>query len=228
MFDIETIGDVTDQNRQSVKSLIHEPDKTPEDYAALCPPLARVVCIGWVEVTSGRRGVLYDATLEPKGAPPLLENEALWEAMDGEEKLLRRFARLVEDVDNRGGRLITFNGRGYDLPVLVHRAVHHGIVEGTALLRRGVTENRFASNWHLDLMEAFTFHGATRRFPLAAYAVGYGLPSPKQDLSGAEVGRAVAEGRIREVGKYCLGDVATTEQLYRAWLRSLEGPPESS
>src|SRR5262245_56846169 len=65
VFDIETIGDLTPQNRDAVAALAREREWAPAHYAALCPPLARVVCIGWLDVSAQTLGCAFDATLCP-------------------------------------------------------------------------------------------------------------------------------------------------------------------
>lgn len=221
VFDIETIGDITDRNRDAVASFAQRADRTPEHFAALCPPLARVVCIAAYDLADDSLFCLFDGSLGGQDAPLELgipetgrpeAHPCRMERAQDEADLLRRFAtRLDRHFETPGAVLVSFNGAGFDLPVLVHRSVHHGIQS----LRERLTPDTPAR--HIDLMEEFTFRGATRRQSLALYAMALGFDSPKQQMDGAGVGPAVSQGRISDVAAYCAADVIATTELYRRW-----------
>ena len=82
-------------------------------------------------------------------------------------------------------------------------------------LVKAARENRYNPVTHVDLMDVVTFNGAAPRWPLAAYAIGYGFKSPKHDMDGSEVWPAVQAGRILDVVRYCAGDVVATAHIYR-------------
>jgi len=65
IFDIETVGDITAENRDAIATLAAGRELTPDAYAALCPPLARVVCVAWLDASTQRLGAVLDATLCP-------------------------------------------------------------------------------------------------------------------------------------------------------------------
>ncbi len=129
--------------------------------------------------------------------------------------MLHRFGRMVEEHCRTGGQLVTYNGRGFDLPVLIHRAIKHQVFDGREVLTRAATENRYRPRLHVDLLDAVTFFGAANRWPLTAYAVGYGFRSPKVDMDGSHVSAAVQDGRLIEVARYCAGDALATAHVYR-------------
>jgi len=225
LFDIETIADLTVQNRDAISTLAQGRNVTPEEYGALCPPLARVVCIAWLDVATQRLGAVFDNSLA-MGAPPATIEVAAEPGVvrpceihgsDGEPQVLRHFGQMIErHLGQPDARLVTYNGRGFDLPVLIHRSIKHGIVEGRSLLVKALQENRYRPLMHVDLMDRVTFYGAASRWPMAAYAIGYGWRSPKEDLSGAQVGATVHSGRILDVVRYCAGDVLATACVYAA------------
>jgi hypothetical protein len=64
-------------------------------------------------------------------------------------------------------------------------------------------------------MDTVTFGGAAPRWPLAAYAIGYGFKSPKTDMNATQVWPAIQAGRLLDVVRYCAGDVLATAHLYR-------------
>lgn len=224
IFDIETIADLTEDNLATVTSLAEGRDMRPEEYAAFCPPLARVVCIAWFDAAAGTLGALYDATLPggcvsvemsvEDGKGPMLAVSC--GRCDGESALLSAFGTVVaRHFQKSGASLVTYSGRGFDLPVLIHRSVKHDVTEGRTQLIKALRENRYNQRLHVDLLDTVTFFGASSRWPLATYAIGYGHRSPKDDMDGSQVGAAVAGGRILEVVRYCAGDVMATTQIYR-------------
>jgi len=225
IFDIETIGDITTDNRDEIATLAAGREVTPEAYAALCPPLARVVCIAWLDADAQQLAAVFDATLLPGAAPGTLELDdgtgtsravtcALHSAAS-EAALLDTFGTTIEQhLAQPNGQLVTYNGRGFDLPVLIHRSIKHGVTHGRGLLIKAMNENRFRPSLHADLMDVVTFGGAGNRWPMSTYAVGYGYRSPKTAMSGADVCPAVQAGQIIEVVRYCAGDVLATGHLH--------------
>ncbi len=230
IFDIETIADLTPDTYDAVAALAKGREMVPEHYGALCPPLARVVCIAWFDLAGERLGAAFDATLATGTSPLSLavpdgqgiserQLECTLQVCAGEAQLLSAFGRVVEQhCQQPKPHLVTFNGRGFDLPVLVHRSVKHGVTPGRTILLKAARENRFNPALHTDLMETVTFFGASGRWPMAAYAIGYGFASPKQAMSGAEVGPAVQAGRILDVVRYCAGDVLATAHVFRRFI----------
>ncbi len=234
VFDIETIADLTPENRDAVVKLAEARQMRPEDYGSLCPPLARIACIGVFDISAQNLHGLFDASLGNGSWPPSVDVTAgdgtarvcALRACAGESELLRAFGAMVEQHLGRStGQLVTFNGRGFDLPVLIHRSIKHGVTTGRTLLLKAVNESRYRPLIHVDLLDALTFCGASGRFPLAAYAIGHGWRSPKEDMDGAQVAGAVHAGRIVDVVRYCARDVLATAHLY-ARINGEEPEPE--
>lgn len=73
-------------------------------------------------------------------------------------------------------------------------------------------ESRYRPLLHVDLLDVVTFCGATARWPMGAYAIGYGWRSPKAEMDGTKV--AVREGRILDVVRHCAGDVLAFTYVY--------------
>lgn len=227
VFDIETIADLTPENRDAVTAMAAKREQLPEHYAGLCPPLARIACIAWLDMQSGTLGAVFDRSLHNGEVPATMsvfdgrpgDSSALElqvEPCNDEKHLLEVFgARLQQHLSQSNAYIVTFNGRGFDLPVLFHRSVRHGVRKGRDVVVRAANENRFKPQLHLDLSDVVTFTGAASRFPLAAYALGYGFRSPKDEMDGSQVGAAVAQGRILDVVRYCASDVVATAHVFR-------------
>ena len=93
-------------------------------------------------------------------------------------------------------------------------ALINGVTDGRFLLMKAANESRYRQLVHVDVMDTVTFCGASSRFPLAAYALGYGWRSPKADMNGATVSVEVRKGRIVDVVRYCAGDVLATAHIH--------------
>jgi hypothetical protein len=236
IFDIETIADISAENHDDIADLARKREMTPEDYGGLCPPLARVVCIAWHDLAAGKLGACYDASLGGGTPPESIQVDAglagtpafvcALSPRNGEADLLGYFGRLVEQhLAVPKGTLVTYSGRGFDLPVLIHRGCKHGVTAGRDLLVKAMGENRYRPSIHFDLLESATFFGATGRWPMAAYAIGYGWRSPKREMHGSQVFPAVQAGRILDVVRYCATDVLATAHIYTSF--QLRSPAKS-
>jgi predicted PolB exonuclease-like 3'-5' exonuclease len=108
---------------------------------------------------------------------------------------------------------VTFNGRGFDLPMLELAAFRLGLPL-TNYLHRG--RDRFHGN-HLDLLELFTNKGASKLVGgLNLLAKMLGKPG-KTAVAGHLVYQMHREGRIAEINDYCLCDTLDT---YFVFLRT--------
>lgn len=131
-------------------------------------------------------------------------------------------------------RLVTWNGRSFDMPVLKLRAMACGVdwrfwcssARGFESTRR----SRFA-NWkdpsiwpfHLDLMDEFGDFAARPGLDDTAKALGL---EGKTDVSGGDVGKLWAAGEVDKVREYCEQDVRTTWEIYVKWAVSNGAPAE--
>jgi len=143
-------------------------------------------------------------------------------ACGDEAGLLTRFW----DVARHYEQVVTFNGRGFDVPFLYLRSA----VLGVSIRRKDWLGYRFATEPHCDLAEQLTFYGvsgregAARRFNLDFYCKVFGIDSPKSHgVTGRDVSQWLAAGRHREIAEYCLRDVRATVELYRVWRERLAG-----
>ena len=135
--------------------------------------------------------------------PDTLKSRVL--AGDDEAEILGQFWDLVKSFE----LTITFNGKQFDYPYLKMRSAMHGIKPSVALDCR-----RFTRHPHYDLREILSNFGAWRHGGLDFYCSLFGVPSPKQGLSGDKVGEAYAQGRLQEIADYCQADVEATGALY--------------
>ncbi len=108
-------------------------------------------------------------------------------------------------------KLVTFNGRGFDLPLLELAAFRHGISARDHYLAR----DRYRGP--IDLLDWFTNFGACRLAGgLDLLAKLLGKPG-KMEVSGEQVYRMYLEGKLQEINDYCLCDALDT---YFVFLRT--------
>ena len=115
--------------------------------------------------------------------------------------LERLWGRLEEAT------VVTFHGRGFDLPVLELRSLKHGVPSPAWFGRE-----RRAATGHLDLKELLTTQGAAPSAPLDLYAKLVGLPG-KEDVEGADVQELYGKGALDRIAAYCMTDVVQTYLL---------------
>lgn len=116
---------------------------------------------------------------------------------------------------------VTFNGRGYDLPVMEMAAFRYGISLpawfNISARSYEQSRNRYNSQTHLDLMDVFSNFGAARvSGGLNLLANLLGKPG-KTTIDGSMVQDMYFEGRVEEINDYCRCDVLDT---YFVFLRS--------
>ena len=117
-----------------------------------------------------------------------------------------------ERLERFRGTLVTFNGRGFDLPVLELAALRHGCVM-PRYFKEGF-RYRYSDEAHYDLYEFLTNYGAYRvrgGFHLLAQLVG--LPG-KGEVDGAQVQALWEAGRLADIHAYCRRDVIQTYFLF--------------
>ena len=119
--------------------------------------------------------------------------------------------RLFELLDP-GATLVTWNGRGFDVPVLQLAASRQLLFEDNAL-RTAWMAPRWAIT-HADLAELYGRFGGAGRPSLANVCKALGIDAKTQG-SGDSVAAMIADGREQQVFRYCEEDVAIT---WLAWL----------
>lgn len=137
----------------------------------------------------------------------------------GDEKAIEHdlVAGFYQWVDKKHPRLVSYNGRGFDLPVLRHRAMVHGVTAAGFHDISNKWENytsRYAQDFHCDLQEALTdFGAASRGLKLNEVCAVLGFPG-KFGVDGSQVAPMFAEGRVAEIRDYCETDVLNTYLVY--------------
>jgi predicted PolB exonuclease-like 3'-5' exonuclease len=131
-----------------------------------------------------------------------------------EEELVTRFWQIFENAQT----LVTFNGRGFDLPVLETRALKYGLslprYFGAGQSRNTYRGSRYSDAFHIDLCDFISNFGAAyRRSSLNLLAKLIGLPG-KYTIEGEDVEYLFRLGRLKEINQYCVTDVLQTYFLF--------------
>lgn len=125
-----------------------------------------------------------------------------------------RFLSDIEEQMTRGATKITYNGRGFDAPVLRLNAMTGRRFDCPSLAEHAGA-NRFGAE-HADLAELFAGYGATRKVSMAELCKPLGIPV-KTSTTGADVGQLWRESRIDEIASYVREDVVATYLLWLHW-----------
>jgi 3'-5' exonuclease len=233
VFDIETSALPLESFDESQKEyLFREARKLPEgpdrdhkltelsQQLNLYPLTAQIVCIAMVNAETERGKVLFTAEDYESDAPGTDPVE--FRPCVDETELLGQFWELSKRYDT----VVTFNGRGFDVPFLYLRSA----LLNVPITRKDWLGYRFQTEPHCDLAEQLTFYsvsgrdGAARKFNLDFYCKAFGVESPKSHgVTGRDVNTLVNEGRYHEIAEYCLRDVHATVLLYRIWKERLAG-----
>ncbi len=143
---------------------------------------------------------------------------SLGEPGEPERDLVKRF---FDGVEKYTPQLVSWNGSGFDLPVLNYRALIHG-VNAARFWDMGEDDrdfkwNNYISRYHsrhLDLMDVLAMYQGRGNAPLDQMAQLLGLPG-KLGMDGSKVWEAFLQGHIAAIRNYCETDVANTYVLYQ-------------
>lgn len=233
VFDIETSAlPLDDFDEAQQEYLFRETEKLGDEAAktakreeitkfmSLWPFTSQVVCIAMLnaETLRGQVQFLAEDFEEDAGEAGPVE----FVPCADEVELLTAFWDVAKHYDN----VVTFNGRGFDVPFIYLRSA----LLNVPISKKNWLGYRFATEPHCDLAEQLTFYsvsgrdGAARRFNLDFYCKAFGIESPKSHgVTGMDVGTLLAEKKFREIAEYCLRDVRATVELYKIWRERLAG-----
>ncbi len=219
VFDIETIPDVAGYRRlnelpaalsdNEVAELAFQQRraKTGNDFLPL--HLQRVVTISCVLRTG--EGLKVWSLSEPD---------------HGEGEIIQRF---FDGIEKFTPQIVSWNGGGFDLPVLHYRGMLHGVAaprywdmgDGDYADSRDFKWNNYISRYHtrhLDLMDLLALYNGRANAPLDDLAKLFGFPG-KLGMDGGKVWEAWQTGRIAEIRDYCETDVINTYLVYNRFRR---------
>jgi 3'-5' exonuclease len=134
-----------------------------------------------------------------------------------EKEILQRF---FEGIEKYTPTLVSWNGGGFDLPVIHYRSLLHGVQAPryweTGKDDQGFRWNNYLSRFHerhTDLMDVIAGYQYRSVAPLTEIASMLGFPG-KMGMSGDKVWDAYLNGEIDLIRNYCESDVLNTYLVY--------------
>jgi predicted PolB exonuclease-like 3'-5' exonuclease len=142
---------------------------------------------------------------------------SLGQALASEAEIVRRF---FDGLERHSPELVSWNGSGFDLPVLHYRALKHGI-NAARYWETGDEDREFRYNnylsrfhWrHIDLMDVLAGFQIGGRASLDQVAQLIGLPG-KLGMSGGQVWDEYLAGNERAIQNYCETDAVNTYLVF--------------
>jgi predicted PolB exonuclease-like 3'-5' exonuclease len=139
---------------------------------------------------------------------------------DGQSQEAKVIQTFFNSIEKHVPQLVSWNGGGFDLPVLHYRGLHHGVVANKywdlGEDDREFKWNNYISRYHmrhLDLMDLLAMYQPRANAPLDAMAKLCGFPG-KLGMDGSAVYGAYQAGQIEDIRRYCETDVMNTYLLY--------------
>lgn len=209
VFDIETVPDVEAgrrlygleglQDADTAEAMFHlRRQESGSDFLRL--HLQRVVAIACVYRSQDKIAVW-----------------SLGDEQADEKTIIEKFFHLI---DRYSPTLVSWNGSGFDLPVLHYRSLVHGVVcpryWDTGNDDKNFKWNNYLSRYHerhTDVMDLLALYNARAYVPLDQMATLLGFPG-KMGMSGDKVWEAFQRGDIKGIRDYCETDVLNTWLVY--------------
>ena len=141
----------------------------------------------------------------PDGFEPPPEGVPAHVRLMSEADLLRSFWALAAKAEC----VVSYNGRGFDVPFVVTRSLIHGIPA-----RVDLVSGKWSLRPHLDLFELVSQRGrGPSKLDVVCWSLG--IESPKEVMDGSMVAPAYANGEILKIAEYNAHDVRATSAVYR-------------
>jgi predicted PolB exonuclease-like 3'-5' exonuclease len=211
VFDIESIPDIA-----GLRSLRSDPDGMTDQwvYNAWCEERANDGKTDFMPLHLQRVLVISCIFRNAEG---LKVHSFVDRDNASEGKIVQSFFKTIEQ---KVPQLVSWNGGGFDLPVLHYRALRHGVVANKYWDMgeddREFKYNNYISRYHmrhLDLMDLLAMYQPKNNAPLDAMAKLCGFPG-KLGMDGSKVYETFLEGKTDDIRRYCETDVMNTYLLY--------------
>ena len=144
----------------------------------------------------------------------------VWSLAEPEQSEGEIIQRFFDGIEKFTPQVVSWNGGGFDLPVLHYRGLIHGVVasrywdlgDGDYADSREFKWNNYISRYHtrhLDLMDLLAMYQPRANAPLDDLAKLIGFPG-KLGMDGSKVWDAWQNGEIAGIRDYCETDVMNT------------------
>ncbi|MFA7286237.1 MAG: ribonuclease H-like domain-containing protein [Patescibacteria group bacterium] len=229
VFDIETVGEdfeeLDDATKEALTAWVRRSTEDETEQEALTgqlkermglsPFTGEIVVLGVLDVEKNQGTIYYQA---PGGSQEeKTEGNCILKPVT-EKEMLQRFW----DGAMHYAEFISFNGRSFDAPFMAIRSAVHGIRPTKDLLSNRYTSMQRGAT-HVDLLDQLTFYGAFRPRPNLHLATrAFGIQSPKENISGADVAPYFKAGKFVDIAQYNARDLVATRELYLRWQQFLK------
>ena len=132
-------------------------------------------------------------------------------AGDDERELLLNFVHIINKLTKSKKYVCGHNIETFDIPLIVRKLLMYEIMPPTILYT--YKEKPWESK-QIDTIHIWRKYGSASDARLASIAYCLGLPSPKDNMSGADVHKYYYDGRLDEICTYCEADVRTVYDIY--------------
>jgi predicted PolB exonuclease-like 3'-5' exonuclease len=210
VFDIETIPDVAGLRKLRVVG----PEVSDADVAAMAFQLRRQSAGHDFLPLHLHRVIVISCALHDR------DSFKVWSLGGGGEPEGEIIQRFFEGIEKYTPQLVSWNGGGFDLPVLHYRGLIHGVRAprywDTGEDDRDFRYNNYISRYHMrhcDVMDLLSLYQGRAVAPLDEIAQLLGLPG-KLGMDGSQVWGAYLTGRTAEIRDYCETDVVNTYLVF--------------
>ena len=167
---------------------------------------------------------MYDVERKQGAVYFVADDSVLDYSEDGWKYKVRTEKEILEDFWESARSydvFVTFNGRSFDVPFLVHRSLILGVRPTIELTGQRYITRQIAP-YHVDLLDEFSFYGAMRRRPsLQLLCNSYGIAYAKEGMGGEDVAEFFANKKFRDIAEKNAADVTATTELYDKWKSNL-------
>lgn len=130
-----------------------------------------------------------------------------------EEEITKTF---FDFLCKRIPRIVSYNGKGFDMPVMKYRAMKYGI-SAESMFKAGDKwsnyNQRYSIDWHCDLLEVLSDFGSSAKPKMNEVCSILGIPG-KIGVDGSKVAGMFDDNRLKEIDDYCETDVLNTYLVY--------------
>jgi predicted PolB exonuclease-like 3'-5' exonuclease len=174
------------KDQLKIDAYIKEAEAERAEKFGLDPDTCQIVALGWHDVGCG--------------------DPIVWLCKDEAEEAAALNA-FWGSYREQYTKLVTFNGSGFDLPVLIMRSIYLDVEYPEIVIR---------PEWkspHIDLYERLSVQGARKNVKsLKFYAKRFKIGTLDK-VDGSQIGQLVAEGKWEDVKAHCLSDIGLTHAL---------------
>jgi predicted PolB exonuclease-like 3'-5' exonuclease len=176
---------------EAIAAYVAKAKQAQLDKAALDIDLARIVCLGWLE-----HGPADD------------KDTHIFKDDIEERRIIGQFFDVFFQSRNTADWpiLVTFNGLGFDLPLLLRRALYLGV------RAPNIQIDRYKHPHVIDLMDLLSYSGKMKPHSLSFYCQRFGIPVNDEN-SGKDIAALIAADNWAAVERHCASDVQATYQL---------------